>query len=93
MAMRIAEYEKETIILFNEADPMAEIYTHNKAWQQHLEKKLGLEPIATNSQGGKTYAIDKKRVKPPKAPKKLSEEAKAKLAERLAKMRHLRSGK
>ena len=88
----ITAYERETIILFNDAEPMAQIYTHSQVWQRHLEGKLGLEPVAENSQGGKTYEIDKQRIKPPRAPMKLSEEARAKRAERLPEARHLRSG-
>ena len=88
----ITAYERETIILFNDAKPMAQIYTHSQVWQRHLEGKLGLKPVAENSQGGKTYEIDKQRIKPPRAPMKLTEEARAKLAERLPKARHLRSG-
>jgi len=88
----ITAYERETIILFNDAEPTAQIYTHSQVWQRHLEGKLGLGPVAENSQGGKTYEIDKRRIKPPRAFIKLTEEARAKLAGRLAKTRHLRSG-
>ena len=87
----ITAYERETIILFNDAEPLAQIYTHSQVWQRHLEGKLGLGPVAENSQGGKTYEIDKRRIKPPRAFIKLTEEARAKLAGRLAKTRRLRS--
>jgi len=85
----ITKYEKETIILFNEGEGIASIYTHNKTWQKHLEEKLGLKPIATNNHGGKTYEIDKRRIKPPRAPMKLSDKTKAEKAERMAKTRRL----
>ncbi len=88
----LTAYEKETIILFNEAEDLAEIYTHNKGWQKHLDGKLGLKPTATNSHGGKTYEIDKRRIKPPRAPRKLTTEAKTKLAKTLAKTRRSRPG-
>ena len=82
----LTAYEKETIINFNEADELADIYTHSKKWQKHLEQKLGLKPTAVNSQGGKSYEIDKKRIRPPRALNQLSEEARAKLVERLTKI-------
>ncbi len=83
--------EKETIILFNEGEDTASIFTYNKTWQKHLEDKLGLKPVADNGSGGKTYEIDKRRIRPPQAPRKLSPAAKKKAAERLAKTRRLRS--
>ena len=76
--------ERETIILFNETSEPAEIFTYNKSWQQHLEKKVGLKPIKNNGYGGKTYQIDKKRIKPPRAKVKLSAEARQKAGSRLA---------
>ena len=78
--------EKETLINFNEGEDMASIFTYSKAWQHHLEKKLGLKPILDNGSGAKEYMIDKKRIRPPRAPLKLSDEARAKIRERLAKV-------
>jgi len=74
--------DRETIIIFNESREPAHIFTYNKAWQKHLEKKLGLKPIKTNGHGAKEYEIDKKRIKPPRAPVKFSTETKAKMAKR-----------
>ena len=76
------KYEKETIINFNEGEPLASIFTYSKVWQKHLEKKLGLKPILNNGFGGKEYEIDKKRIRPPFAPKKLSAKARKSLKER-----------
>ena len=83
MPYRLTKYERETIIIFNEADKMASILTYNRAWQRQLEKKLGLKPIMVNGCGGKEYEIDKRRIKPPRAPRRLSSEDKTKIAERL----------
>lgn len=80
---KLSSYEKETIINFNEAEPTAYIFTYNKSWQKHLEGKLGLKPTLDNGFGGKGYEIDKKRIKPPRAKRKLSAETKTKLAEHL----------
>lgn len=84
---KLTRYERETIINFNEADELASIFTYDRAWQRQLEKKLGLKPVMDNGSGGKEYEIDKKRIKPPRAPKKLSPEDKAKIASRLANSR------
>jgi len=75
--------EKETIINFNKAEPMANIFTYEESWQKHLEKRLGLKPIHDNGFGGREYLIDKKRIRPPRAPVKLSAEQKQKMAERI----------
>ena len=76
-------YERETIINFNEVDAEAHIFTYNKAWQRHLESKLGLKPVMDNGYGGKEYCIDKHRIKPPRAPVRLSERAKRERAKQL----------
>ncbi len=80
-------YEQETIINFNKAEDTAHIFTYEKTWQQHLEKRLGLKPTMDNGFGGKEYEMDKKRIRPPRAPLRLSPEARAKLAERLRQSR------
>lgn len=74
--------ERETIINFNEEEKTASIFTYNKVWQKHFEKQLGLKPIMNNGFGGKEYEIDKKRIPMPRAPMKLSAEARARLVER-----------
>ncbi len=84
---KLTNYEKETIINFNEAEAEAEIFTYNKAWQKHLEGKLGLKPTMDNGYGGKEYELPKKLIKPPRAPIRLSAEAKHKKAEVLARSR------
>ncbi len=76
-------FERETIINFNETKDPAYIFTYNKTWQRHLEQRLGLKPVMDNGFSGKEYQIDKKRIPMPRAPRKLSDSAKKKLAERL----------
>ena len=80
---KLAPEERETIIIFNERDKMGYIWTYSAKWQNHLEKNLGLEPIMGNSFGGKDYEIDKKRIKMPRAPKKLSPEQRKDIGKRL----------
>jgi hypothetical protein len=66
MARRLSSYEQETIISFNKAEDIAHIFTYEKTWQKHLEKKLGLKPVMDNGFGGKEYELPKLRIKPPK---------------------------
>ena len=83
MPRNLTNYEQETIINFNKAEDIAYIFTYEKTWQQHLEKKLGLKPLYDNSFRGREYELPKKMIKPPGAPRKLSDSAKKKLVERL----------
>jgi hypothetical protein len=83
--------EQETIINFNKAEDVAHIFTYEKTWQQHLEKRLGLKPTMDNGFGGKAYEIPKKRIRPPRAPVRLSAEARAKLSKRMKDMSQKRS--
>ncbi len=83
MSRKLTNYEQETIINFNKGGDIAYIFTYEKTWQKHLEKRLGLKPTLDNGFGGKGYQMDKKRISMPRAPRKLSDSAKRKLAERL----------
>jgi len=90
MSDKLELWEQETIISFNREEKIAWIFTYEKTWQEHLEKKLGLKPLMDNGHGGKEYEIDKKRIKLPRAPKKLSPSNRKKLVERLATARNLK---
>lgn len=83
MPEKLTNHERETIINFNEAEDKASIFTHNKAWQRHLEHKLRLKCIMNNGCGGKEYEIDKKRIPMPRMPRRLSAETKERLAKNL----------
>lgn len=74
--MPLTRAEQETIILFNELDDEAHVYTHNERWQKHLEG-LGFKPSRTNPFGGKDYTIPKYMVKLPRAKIELSEAERA----------------
>lgn len=82
MSRKLTRYEQETVVNFNKADEVAYIFTYEKSWQQHLEGKLGLNPVMDNGFGGKEYELPKNRIKPPKAPRRLSDKTRAKLSER-----------
>jgi hypothetical protein len=83
MSERLTSYEQETIINFNKAEDVAYIFTYEKTWQKHLEGRLGLKPLYDNGFGGREYELPKKMIKPPRAPRRLSDSARIKLAERL----------
>jgi len=83
MGQTLTLEERETIITFDETPAKAVIFTYNKTWQQHLEKKLGLKPVMNNGYGGREYHIDKNRIRPPRSPVKFSAETKQKMIERL----------
>lgn len=83
----VSRYEQETIIVFNKEDELASIFTYERTWQVHLEKKLGLKPIMENGFGGKEYEIDKKRIKMPRVPVKLSAKQRKASSERMKRLR------
>ena len=83
MKRKLTLFELETIINFNAGEDTAYIFTYDKTWQKHLEKKLGLKGW-DNGSGGREYEISKKRIKPPRAIKRLSIKAKKELVKRLA---------
>ena len=67
MKCRLTKYEKETIILFNEAEPTANIYTYNKALQNRLAKFSRENPkcarfVTAYPCGAVSYEVDKKRL-------------------------------
>ncbi len=86
MSRALSAYEQETIISFSKAEDIAHIFTYEKTWQKHLEGKLGLKPVMDNGFGGKEYEIEKKRIRPPRAPVRLSDEARARLTKRMKDM-------
>jgi hypothetical protein len=86
MSRALSAYEQETIISFNKAEDIAHIFTYEKTWQKHLEKRLGLKPVMDNGFGGKDYEIERRRIRPPRAPVRLSPEARAKLIKRMKNM-------
>ena len=83
MPRTLTSYEQETIINFNKVEDVAYIFTYEKAWQKHLEGKLGLKPVMDNGFDGREYELPKKMIKPLRAPRKLADSAKRKLVQRL----------
>ena len=72
--MNLTKVEQETIILFNEGEAAASVYTHNAALQRLLLELCETRPaqarqVEDNRRGGLTFEIPKKWVKigPPRA--------------------------
>lgn len=71
--MKLTNYEKESVINFNEADQTASIYTHNAALIRQLTQLCGSHPeqvrrTGDNGYGGLTFELPKKwlKVSPPR---------------------------
>jgi len=74
--------ERETSIVFDETQNPAVVLTYNKTWQKHFEQRLGIEGKDVGM-GGMEYLIDKHRIKPPRAPLKLTAKAREDRAARI----------
>lgn len=64
---KLSKYEKETIILFNEGEDTASIYTYNAGLKKRLEAFSEKYPDLcwlerTHPQGGVSYILDKSRL-------------------------------
>ena len=84
--MKLSQYERETIINYNEADKTASIYTHNAALRRRLDQLLKTRPdeIAVERTGDDytEYVVPKKWIKV-SPPKKVSEETKERARQRI----------
>lgn len=71
--MKLSNYEKETIILWNEAEKTASIYTYNEALKAQLSGLCATQAekvrqTGDNGYGGLTFELPKKwlKVTPPR---------------------------
>ena len=74
---RLTNYEKETIILFNEDEKSANVFTYNKRWQKHIEERMHLLPDEVNTDDGRTYTLPKNTIRLPLIKRTMSPEQKA----------------
>lgn len=86
--MELTRAERETIIIFNEADTEAEVFTYNGKLTKKLDTLCSERPcecvfVKENKTGGRFYSIPKKWVRV-NASRIMSDEARAAVAERLA---------
>lgn len=66
--MSLSRLEQETIIVFNEQEAHAEIFTYNGRLRRELSELSAARPddvrhTQTNTEGGETYAVPKAWVK------------------------------
>lgn len=84
----LSNYERETIILFNEGDQTASVYTYNRKLQNKLNKLVDVNPdisVRCQDEECTTYILPKKwiKVSPPRQVN-YTDEQRAAMAERLA---------
>lgn len=65
--MKLTKYEKETIVLFNEGEQEASIYTHNSDLKRRLAEFSRKYPLlcrleSSTAEGSVTYIMDKSRL-------------------------------
>lgn len=84
--MALTREEKETIVLFNEAEDTMEVFTHNKALirklQKYAETSKEVKLKKVNEEEGYTFILPKNWFNI-RQPKQLSEETKQKLRDRI----------
>jgi len=65
--MKLSKYEEETLVLYNEAQSTASVYTHDPKLKEKLKRLSEKYPEqiifnTENSSGGVTYTVPKKCV-------------------------------
>ena len=65
--MKLSKYEEETVVLYNEAEPTASVYTHDPKLIDKLKRLSEKYPDKVifekaSSSGGVTYTVPKKCV-------------------------------
>lgn len=63
----LSKVERETILLFNEGEELAEVYTHNRSLKAKLSALAKEYPklvsfVQSNPNGGETYRLPKKLI-------------------------------
>ena len=92
----LSNYERETVINYNNEEGTAQVFTYHRALQNKLNKLLGINPnISVLRRGDEwtEYIVPKSWVKvaPPRT-RTLSDEQKAEAAERMRKAREEKFG-
>ena len=92
----LSNYERETIINYNNEDNTATVYTHHKALINKLNKLIGGNnhiTIARQDEDSVTYIVPKKwiKVSPPRQTN-YTDEQRAEMAARLAAHREKKEG-
>lgn len=89
--MKLTNYERETVITFNEHEKFANVYTYNKKMMNRLDYLClnfdDFNLVSVCDTGAKTYSVPKRyiTVNKPRMGVKFSEEEKRELLKRLNK--------
>ena len=89
MSYQITGVEKETVILFNEAEKTAQIATYNGRWKRRLNELCKSEPETfqctspEDKDGYAVYTCNKKRLSLPHRKREITEEQRKQCAERM----------
>ena len=88
-AMSLTKYEQETIIIYNNEESTAKVYTHHAALQNKLNKLTGENSdisVLRSGDGWTEYAMPKSWVKvSPKRKRNMTEEQRAAASVRMQK--------
>ena len=87
--MNLSKYEQETIINYNQEEPHASCFTYDKALMRKLDNLIEKGEAITlvrEGDGWKEYSFPKKCIRV-RFPRKLSEEQRQKMANRMKSIR------
>ena len=91
---RLTAQERETHIVFNDADDYALVTTHMRTWLTALEKNPAAEQVGETDQfGGKTFKVDKALVAKVRNGRRRRTETDEQIKARMAKARASRGAK
>ena len=83
--MNLTKYEQETIILYNNEEKTASVFTYDKSLIRKLDKRLGEMPdmkLIRRGEDFAEYSLPKKWIKVA-FPRQYSDEQRAEMAERM----------
>ena len=70
MSVALSREERETIINFNEAESIVNVFTYNPKWQRRV-KEMGIKPIRTEGLA-REYEFPKKWLRLPVKPREFT---------------------
>jgi len=83
----LTAYELETVVNFNKSKDDAVIFTYDKSWIRHIEKRMGIKAFLDNGFGGKSFNVPKKLIRKPSVKRVFTDEQRNAARERFAKTR------
>jgi hypothetical protein len=90
---RLTAQERETHIIFNDADDIAIVTTHMRTWLSALEKNPAAKQVGdTDAFGGKTFHVNKRFIAKVRNGPRTRTESPEQMTARMAKARATREG-